>query len=95
MTKVEDDGITPRTVGVPEPANRLYDDNPPRAFVDDHSAVALPAVPPQWVPLAELPGWVARRYRVASQVVAGDLVLAARSSRAGLRHRIHTSTSAQ
>lgn len=87
MTKVEDEGITPPPGGALETINRLYD---ARAFVDHHHAAALPAVPPEWVPLAELPAWVACRYGVAAHVFAADLVLAVRR-RSELRHRIQMS----
>lgn len=87
MTKVADDDTTPPTGGAPEPVNRLFVDNAARAF---HAASPLPAVPPEWVPLAELPGWVACRYGVPTHVFAGELVLAVRR-RSELRHRIHIS----
>ena len=90
MTKAPGDDSTPPTAGAPEPINSLYDDNAARAFANDRAASPLPAVPPEWVPLAELPGYVARRYGVASHVCGGDLVLDVRR-RAALRHRIHIS----
>ncbi len=48
----------------------------------------LPAVPPEWVPLADLPGWIARRYGVSGDAVATSLILAVRREVSLLRHRI-------
>ena len=52
----------------------------------DESCSQLPPVAPEWPRLADLPGWVARRYGVSAHIAAPDLILAVR--RGSLRHRV-------
>jgi hypothetical protein len=46
----------------------------------------LPPIPPEWVPLADLPEWIARHYGASVAIAAAELILAVR--RGELRHRI-------
>src|SRR4051794_28771927 len=60
---------------------------------DEHSTPfpdgdALPDVPPEWVALSDLPGWVARWYGVSSTVIAPHVVDAVWTGELRPWHRI-------